>query len=78
MEIDGRFQQVGQLVRLETNELVIGYKFDLRTNVLSAEKIPNPTAGNSHKFKEYRLTSQSSRSVTMSINPTRVGDEDEE
>jgi hypothetical protein len=69
MEVDNRFQQVGQLVRIETEELVVGYKFDLRTNELSAEKIPNLTTGTSHRFKAFRLVNQTSRSVSMVVNP---------
>ena len=64
-----RFQQVGQLIRVETESLVVGYTFDLRTNELSAEKISNPTAGTSHRFRAFRLVSQTSRSVSMVVNP---------
>lgn len=74
MEVDDRFQQVGQLVRIETEELVVGYKFDLRTNELNAEKIPNLKVGTSHRFRAFRLISQTSRSVSMSIKPGEVLD----
>lgn len=69
MDVDDRFQQVGQLIRVETESLVVGYTFDLRTNELSAEKISNPTAGTSHRFRAFRLVSQTSRSVSMVVNP---------
>lgn len=78
IEIDGRFQEVGQLVRVETGELVVGYKFDLRTNELRAEKVPNPTVGNPHRFKAYRLTSQASRAVSMATTPVGLIDQGEE
>lgn len=65
--VDERFQQVGTLLRVEASELVVGYKFDLKSNHLLAEKVSNPTAGSTHQFKAYRLTSQTSRSVTMAI-----------
>jgi hypothetical protein len=78
IEIDGRFQQVGQLVRVETGELVVGYKFDLRTNELSAEKVPNPTVGNPHRFKAYRLTGQTSKAVSMATTPVRLIDQGED
>ncbi|MGF1522282.1 MAG: hypothetical protein ACFBSF_08195 [Leptolyngbyaceae cyanobacterium] len=71
MEIGERFQQVGILLRVEASELVVGYTFDLRTNHLIAEKISNPTAGSKHQFKAYRLTSQTSRPVTMATGLTR-------
>jgi len=76
-EIDGRFQEVGQLVRVETSELVVGYKFDLRTNELSADKVPNPTAGTAHCFKAYRLTGQTTKSVSMLIAPVGLSDQGE-
>ncbi len=67
---DDRFIKVGDLVRSETRELVIGYSFDLRTNTLTAEKKPNPNAGKEHHFVAYRLQSQGSKAVTMSgTNP---------
>ena len=60
-----RFQQVGQLVRIEAAELVVGYTFDLRTNELRAERIPNPRAGTRHSFTAWRLKSQAAKPVTM-------------
>ena len=72
MDVDHRFQEVGQLVRIETDERVVGYKFDLRTNALGAEKIPNLMAGTSHRFRAFRLVSQTSRSVSMVVNPDEV------
>jgi hypothetical protein len=62
------FQQVGQLIRVEAPELVVGYKFNLQTNELVADKILNPTAGTSHRFNAYRLASQTARSVSMIVN----------
>jgi len=59
------FQAVGSLTRVETTELVVAYKFDLRTNELHAERIPNPRAGKEHCFKAYRLTTQADKPVTM-------------
>lgn len=62
---DSRFQQVGRLTRVEAARLVVGYKFDLRTNEISAATIPNPRAGTPHKFVAYRLRSQTSKAVSM-------------
>jgi hypothetical protein len=80
MEIDHRFQQVGQLIRTETNDLVLGYQFDLRTNELKAEKVPNPAAGTVHPFNAYRLINQASRSVSLAISSNKASfqGEDEE
>lgn len=71
MAIDDRFQEVGTLLRVEANELVTGYTFDLTTNSLIAQKISNPRAGLKHEFKAYRLTSQTSRSVEMATITTQ-------
>ena len=62
---DGRFKTVGNLVRLEAESLVVGYSFDLRTNEIKSERIPNPQAGTRHHFAACRLTDQSSKPVSM-------------
>lgn len=62
---DSRFQDVGQLIRVEANTLVVGYTFDLRTNELHAERISNPSAGAEHRFVAYRLASDVSKLVSM-------------
>ncbi|GAB2862942.1 hypothetical protein GCM10027277_34440 [Pseudoduganella ginsengisoli] len=82
MEYDAdKFQIVGNLRRVEADTLVVGYNFDLRTNSLTADRIPNPKAGTEHKFVAYRLLSQSSKAVSMTgaVQPIddNVGIEDE-
>ncbi|GKW23428.1 hypothetical protein [Pectobacterium versatile] len=62
---DNRYQQVGELIRTEADSLVVGYNFDLRTNELNSERIPNPNAGNQRRFYAYRLNEQSSKPVSM-------------
>lgn len=62
---DDRFQEVGQLSRVEAGEWVVAYSFDLRTNQLTEEKIPNPRAGMEHRFVAYRLAHDSSKPVAM-------------
>jgi hypothetical protein len=64
-DIPACFQKVGQLVRVEAAELVVGYTFDLRTNELRSERIPNPLAGTEHRFVAYRLKTQSAKPVSM-------------
>lgn len=66
---DSRFAEVGRLVRIEAESLVVGYAFDLATNELLAERIPNPRAGREHRFKAFRLKSQALRSVSMAAPP---------
>jgi hypothetical protein len=52
-------QRVGILIRREAKTLVVGYDFDLRTNDLTIEDIPNPYAGVEHRFEAWRLGSRS-------------------
>lgn len=68
---DPRFQCVGELERTEADTLVAAYKFDLRTNSLSADRVPNPNKGAKHHFKAYRLKDQAGKSVTMSSGNSR-------
>lgn len=65
VKANDRFQEVGRLERIEAAELVVGYAFDLRTNELRAERVPNPRAGTAHRFVAYRLKTQSSKQVSM-------------
>lgn len=55
LECDSRFETVGNLVRRETENLIVGYSFDLRSNVLKPEVVKNPAAGKEHKFVAYRV-----------------------
>ena len=51
---DPRLESVGQLSRVEAEQLVVGYEFDLVTNVLTPQYAPNPSAGREHAFVAYR------------------------
>lgn len=62
---DDRYQIVGNLTRVEAETLVVGYNFDLRTNELKAERVPNPNKGTQHRFVAYRLKDQTSKPVSM-------------
>ncbi|MGH8579572.1 MAG: hypothetical protein ACREVK_05415 [Gammaproteobacteria bacterium] len=73
-EAASRFQDVGQLIRVEADTLVVGYTFDLRTNELQAERVTNPSAGAEHRFVAYRLSSDASKSVSM-VDEAAVLDE---
>jgi hypothetical protein len=70
MKAGPHLKQVGKLTRVEAETLVVGYNFDLRTNELKAEKVPNPRAGTEHRFAAYRHQSQADKPVAMS---SRVG-----
>ena len=67
-----RFQEVGKLIRVEAAELVVGYTFDLRTNELKAERVPNPRTGTEHRFIAYRLKTQASKPVSMVARPSLI------
>jgi len=45
--------------------LIVGYTFDLRTNELKVERIPNPNAGNEHRFVAYRIAEHAPKPVSM-------------
>ena len=70
-DADPRFQTVGQLARVETDSVMVGYTFDLRTNDLRTEIVPNASAGTEHRFTAYRLRSQAPKPVTM-LSPTVI------
>lgn len=59
------FVQVGSLRRREAGELVVGYAFDLRTNAIAPEKVPNPGAGREHVFRAWRLKGSPETPVAM-------------
>jgi len=65
-DYDKRYKSVGNLMRVEANKLVVGYTFDLRTNILTSERIPNPSSGMEHRFIAYRLKEQTDKIVSMS------------
>jgi hypothetical protein len=47
LTLDGRLEQVGDLVRTEADNMVVGYTFDLRANKLTPQLARNPSAGSS-------------------------------
>ena len=67
-EVPDGFFCVGDLVRVEDNQLVSGYSFDLQTNKIQAKMIDNPNAGKKHFFKAYRCEGQSRQEVTMALS----------
>lgn len=58
------FVEVGELVRSESEHLVVAYTFDLRTNDLRTERVPNPNAGRAHRFRAWRI-GRAGAAVTM-------------
>ena len=65
LEADERFESVGDLVRVESAQLVVGYTFDLRNNTLTPECVPNPSVGREHRFRAWRLKGVTGERVQM-------------
>ena len=66
-EVDERLEPCGELTRIETDKLVVGYNADLNENTLSPLYVENPTAGRKHNFKAYRTAGTDGPSVTMKV-----------
>lgn len=75
--VDERLETVGDLSRFEAGELVVGYHFDLTSNVLTPTTAPNPTSGKEHRFTAYRLKGRGGATVTMNdrIDPVEINEE---
>jgi len=65
MQAGNEFMLVGDLTRVESEELVVGYSFDLKTNELNPKKIKNPASGRRHAFRAWRLKGAKADGVTM-------------
>jgi hypothetical protein len=66
-----RFVRVGDLTRREAPELIVGYSFNLQTNILELKKIANPHAGHEHKFRCWRLSSSPNDPVSLRTTHTQ-------
>ncbi len=66
------FEVIGELLRVEAADLVVSYRFDLRTNDLTPDTIPNPHIGREHRFRAWRLKGEGGdRTVEMTPRPER-------
>ena len=73
------FKCVGDLSRREAKDLIVGYTFDLTTNILTPKTVANPTAGREHLFKAWRLVNESDDKVSMrNIDPKKLIEEVED
>jgi hypothetical protein len=70
VKVGNEFIKVGVLSRREALELIVGYSFNLQTNELIPQKVPNPGAGREHVFHAWRLKGAVSNPVSM--RPLRV------
>ncbi|MDO8594782.1 MAG: hypothetical protein Q7R93_04715 [bacterium] len=70
VEAGNGFALVGELSRREATELIVGYSFDLQTNEIHPQKVPNPGAGRTHNFRAWRLSG--SPATPVSLRPLDV------
>ena len=63
--IDNRYKCVGELNRVEADEIIVSYDFDLRINKINSRKLKNKDSGKEHRFKAYRLKEQSEKKVSI-------------
>lgn len=59
------FKKVGEIIRKETDRLIVGYCFNLKGNTLKPECIPNPFTGREHIFYAWRLEEGSDQIVSI-------------
>src|SRR4051794_7231026 len=79
VETGGDFRAVGDLRRCEADKLIVGYTFDLKTNEIRPETVPNPSAGREHAFRAWRLEGAARETVSMRAEPlqSRRGPQEE-
>ena len=66
--VGNKLVHVGELKRVEAPEVIVGYSFDLKTNEITPDKVPNPAAGTEHVFHAWRLSGLSdSKSDPVSL-----------
>jgi len=64
-DIEADFFEVGELIRIEAENVIVGYAFDLRTNEIVPQTIKNPSAGTEHIFRAWRLKGSPTTYVVM-------------
>ena len=77
--VDDDLVKVGELTRLEVDQYVVIYSFDLRTNEMTTTNVSNPHAGRKHVFVAYRIEKDQPVPVSLrapkkaSTSPKRPG-----
>jgi len=67
VEVDySKLEICGELSRVEAEFAVVGYDANLVDNTLNEKRIKNPTAGNPHHFRAYRMAGSDGPLVTLS------------
>ncbi len=69
---DDDLVDVGELRRREADELIIGYSFNLQTNELIRNIVPNPGAGREHAFRAWRHKGSPTDRVSLRPLPLRL------
>ena len=64
-DVESDFFEVGELIRIEAENIIVGYAFDLRTNKIAPQTIQNPSAGTKHIFRAWRLKGSPTTYVAM-------------
>lgn len=64
-QVDSDLIELGTLVRREVKKVVAAYSFDLLTNEIGTNLLPNPNAGREHVFKAYRVSGDPPDPVTL-------------
>ena len=64
-EVDDDLVPVGDVIRVETADLIVGYSFDLETNEIEPSRVPNPSAGKEHWFRAWRAKGAATDAVTI-------------
>jgi hypothetical protein len=68
-DVSADYEHIGTLIRHESNELIVGYTFDLRSNTLTPDTIPNPSAGREHTFHAWRIAGSTGDPVALRHEP---------
>jgi hypothetical protein len=63
--------QVGELDRVEADEVIVSYEFNLQTNEMVTHKASNPNAGRVHCFRAYRSRGAGDTKI-VSLNGARL------
>jgi hypothetical protein len=65
IELGDEYVQVGEIIRRETERLLVAYSFDLTENRITAKWVDNPARESEHLFRAYRVTGDSSEHVFL-------------
>ena len=56
---------VGSVVRIEAANMIVGYSFNLKTNTIILQAIPNPSTGCTHHFRAWRVAGSPGEPVAL-------------